>query len=344
MEGDEAPKPQSSRPKHDFTTPEPTCAEIDSFLSNLSKCGKAAILSIDPAHSDIFERKIPECRLIDLYKEAYPDLLNKYEEVFQAMTMTSEDAQWIEENIRDQSAIKFWFQYRAGRVTASQFRAAAHTDLNQPSLSLIKRICYLEAFKFKTQATAYGCEHEKAARESYAILAQEKHTNFHIRSSGLIVDTACPHLGATPDGWVECDCCGSGVLEIKCPYSCRESAISERASEMRFCLEKDERGKMTLKTAHEYYYQVQAQLYLSHVNFADFVVWNKEEIFLQQIYPTLLSLSMSSTRLQHFSRLNCFLKFFENISLVSVCHRCPLVNQRRRRRYGATVRKRRAEK
>ena len=138
---------------------------------------------------------------------------------------------------------------------------------------------------FKTQATAYGCEHEKAARESYAILAQEKHTNFHIRSSGLIVDTACPHLGATPDGWVECDCCGSGVLEIKCPYSCRESAISERASEKRFCLEKDERGKMTLKTAHEYYYQVQAQLYLSHVNFADFVVWNKEEIFLQRILP-----------------------------------------------------------
>ena len=67
-------------------------------VGNLSKCGKAAILSIDPAHSDVFERKIHECRLIDLYKEvyaelAYPDLLNKCEEVFQAMTMTSEDAQ-----------------------------------------------------------------------------------------------------------------------------------------------------------------------------------------------------------------------------------------------------------
>ena len=74
MESNEAPKPESNHRKRDFTTPEPTCQEIDNYLSNLSMCGKAAILSIDPAHSDMFVQKIPECRLIDLYKEAYADL------------------------------------------------------------------------------------------------------------------------------------------------------------------------------------------------------------------------------------------------------------------------------
>ncbi|ROL44817.1 hypothetical protein DPX16_2167 [Anabarilius grahami] len=27
-----------------------------------------------------------------------------------------------------------------------------------------------------------------------------------------------PYLGASPDGKEYCDCCGSGCLEIECPY------------------------------------------------------------------------------------------------------------------------------
>ena len=37
-----------------------------------------------------------------------------------------------------------------------------------------------------------------------------------------------PRLGASPDGVVQCECCGNGVLEIKCPYmyNAREHSIS----------------------------------------------------------------------------------------------------------------------
>jgi len=30
-------------------------------------------------------------------------------------------------------------------------------------------------------------------------------------------------MGATPDG--NCSCCGTGVVEVKCPFSCAEKSL-----------------------------------------------------------------------------------------------------------------------
>jgi len=39
------------------------------------------------------------------------------------------------------------------------------------------------------------------------------------------VNPSYPHLGATPDRIINCDCCGDGVIEIKCPPSSIETNI-----------------------------------------------------------------------------------------------------------------------
>ena len=36
-----------------------------------------------------------------------------------------------------------------------------------------------------------------------------------------------PHLGTSPDGIMQCTCCGKGVFEIKCPYNAKEYIISD---------------------------------------------------------------------------------------------------------------------
>ena len=77
----------------------------------------------------------------------YCDLLKKCEEVFESLTITNEQARNIEASTRDQAQSKTWFHYRAGRITSSKFKAAAHTDLSQPSQSLIKCICYPESYR-----------------------------------------------------------------------------------------------------------------------------------------------------------------------------------------------------
>jgi len=44
------------------------------------------------------------------------------------------------------------------------------------------------------------------------------HDGFALKDTGLHVLKDKPYLGAPPDGLVECNCHGKGVLEIKCPY------------------------------------------------------------------------------------------------------------------------------
>ena len=54
-----------------------------------------------------------------------------------------------------------WFKLRCGRITVSRLRAVLHTNPSKPSKSLIKQICYSEAFRFSSKATCWGCDHEK---------------------------------------------------------------------------------------------------------------------------------------------------------------------------------------
>ena len=56
---------------------------------------------------------------------------------------------------RGQVGHKLWFWHCEGRVTASVFRAAVHTNPCMPSQSLIKKICYPQAFKFTTESTRF---------------------------------------------------------------------------------------------------------------------------------------------------------------------------------------------
>ena len=107
----------------------------------------------------------------------------------------------------------------------------------------------------------YGQENEDRARSAYFNMYAEKHVSLMIIKSGLILHPSYPFMGATPDGIVHCACCGSGTLEIKCPYSCRDRSFEEAASEdPAFCLEQGDDGSINLKRNHSYFYQTQMQM------------------------------------------------------------------------------------
>ena len=71
----------------------------------------------------------------------------------------------------------------------------------------------------------YGCKHEKDAKEMYVKTLAKDHENFKVARNGIVVDPAYPFFGASPDAIIICDCCGKGVLEIKCPFTCKDKAI-----------------------------------------------------------------------------------------------------------------------
>ena len=151
-------------------------------------------------------------------------------------------------------------------------------------MSLIKSVCYPESHKFFSKATQWGCKHEKEALGHYEEYACVKHTDLKLEDSGLIIHPDYPHLGASPDSCVSCACCGSGVVEIKCPFSCRDGTLTDAADSGKFCLVRSGET-FTLKRDHAYHYQVQLQMLCSRAKYCDYVMWNMKELFVERIYP-----------------------------------------------------------
>ena len=67
-------------------------------------------------------------------------------------------------------------------------------------------------------AVKHGKSNEPIVRESYARIVSQDHQNFSCRETGFVIDEQHCYLGSSSDGTVTCDCCGRGVIEIKCSY------------------------------------------------------------------------------------------------------------------------------
>ena len=277
----------------------PTELELKSFFDKISRCkSKPAILSLIPDYQDRYISKsslpsFPVC-LNDLYDPSlalanYSDLLQRSESV--QVEVNEEMVRNVEEATRKQSKSRLWYRYRAGRVTASKMKRACTTSEEMPSQRLIMEMCYPEAFGFTSKATRWGCEHESAACQRYFEQMKDQHSDFTMSSSGLVLNPRWPHLGASPDGIVNCSCCGRGVLEVKCPYSHRYNTVHDIARDSSSCLQISETDVSPhLDHDHAYYYQVQAQIFLCQVEYSDFCVCtfpqgSLPEIHIERIFP-----------------------------------------------------------
>ena len=123
------------------------------------------------------------------------------------------------------------------------------------------------------------------AQEMYSKTLAKHHGNFKVARSGLVVDPAYPFFGASPDGVVSCDCCGKGMLEIKCPFTCKDKSFLMASQESyTFCLKDGDNG-LKLDTSHAYYFQFQMQMKLCEADYCDFVVWSDSEVMVKRILP-----------------------------------------------------------
>ncbi len=109
-----------------------------------------------------------------------------------------------------------------------------------------------------------------------------EYLKFSLCKSGLVNNCDYPFFGASPDGIIKCRCCGDGVLEIKCPYSCRDKLFLTKSNESNFFLNNSD-GLLSLDVYHNYYFQAQAQLKICSASYSDFVVWQENDFFVQRI-------------------------------------------------------------
>lgn len=74
------------------------------------------------------------------------------------------------------------------------------------------------------------------------------------------------------------DCCGNGLLEVKCPFKYRDTD-PKLVREKDFCLQPGPGGALHLSKTHAYHYQVQRRLAMAERSHCDFVCWSPQGVF-----------------------------------------------------------------
>lgn len=216
-----------------------------------------------------------------------------------ALTCSKQQADFLEASTRGQSSSVVWFEHRIGRITASVIGSVSKCKERAYPYSLVNSIMQYSKPPLNLPALKWGRQSEDTARKQYITFSSHQHTNFQVQLSGLHVDINDPYLGATPDGIVSCDCCGVGLLEIKCPFKYKNSILSD-IDDRQFYLEKDQTGELKLKSSHDYYAQVQAQLSICDKPYCDFVCWTTTSIHVERIQVNLEFMKSIYPKLRQF--------------------------------------------
>ena len=108
------------------------------------------------------------------------------------------------------------FAFELDILLPQKMHSILHTNSDMPSVSPIKSICYPESYRFSTEATKWGCQHEKLALDAYRVMKENQRLNFHMVDCVFFISSDYPFIGASPDSLISCDFCGEvSLLQTK---------------------------------------------------------------------------------------------------------------------------------
>ena len=208
------------------------------------------------------------------------DLCQKGRDIYDSVILsdTQDSYKLLEQETRGQSHSPTWFAYRTGRITASRLHGVITRKPSTSPDNMVKEIMHYKG-TVTTQATKWGTDMEHVATEMYKTSLLAEHENVTLTKSGLVVCEAMPYMAASPDGIRQCACHGQVLVEVKCPYKCKDKDPAELLGLPEFFL--DANGK--LKYGHKYYTQIQLQLYVTNLAECDLVVYTKQGIYVSQV-------------------------------------------------------------
>ena len=190
---------------------------------------------------------------------------------------------------RQQSGCQAWFQERKIRVSASQ-QAHKIKTLKDGDYDQLAR-SFLQNKEISSTAIRYGRNKEHVAVNEYC--SYHKYSVIH---PGVCIKEQQPWLCCSPDGIVLSPN-EFVLLEIKCPFSCREKPIIQEDTINVHYLYKSCEGRLRLRESHIYYTQIQVSLYVLNMRSCDLYIYSpkgslqisvpRDENFLSYTIPTL---------------------------------------------------------
>lgn len=156
---------------------------------------------------------------------------------------------------RSQSKSLKWKEERRIRVTSSMFGRICKTQKSSSYDNILRSVTDIK--DINAPSIAHGIRYENVALDQYI-----QSTGASYQVSGLCIDENFPFLAASPDGLIDRD----GIIEIKCPFNARN--IHPEHFHFDFLYE-----DKSLKTTHNYYYQIQGLLAITNRSWCDLVIY-----------------------------------------------------------------------
>lgn len=177
-------------------------------------------------------------------------------------TITDEEISKIESFTSGQAKNPRWKEERCKRSQSSSFgricKATDRTNFEKLARSMT------EIVNLKTAPILHGQKYEKSALSKY-----EQDYGRSPLNCGIYVSKSHPFIAASPDGIIN-----DTVVEIKSPFVAKDKMISPKT--IPFLLYND--GKLMLNESHNYYYQVQGQMFCTNLKTCHFVVFTLQEV------------------------------------------------------------------
>ena len=244
----------------------------------------------------------------------------------QAISLSPEQCQAIELSTRGQSTSDIWVQQRKGRITASGAHAI-HTKVNTIMKkrktgvisSTLQKIIHGGNDLSNIPAVEWGTTHEVDGKQAFYANEAIKHDKYSLQNPGLFVSSDLPFLAASPDYVLHCNCCGTSVIEIKCPLRLSNLSVKEHYSEVEFLHKVDD--IVQLKTTHPYYTQILMQMAIAKAAQGYFVTWSPTDAVIQKIKFDSKHWSIIQANLSLFYKkyiLPCLL----NVTALNYCVAC----------------------
>ena len=195
--------------------------------------------------------------------------------------ISDEQIEDIECATRGQSENKFWCELHKFKITASNFGKVMKCSKSPDGI--LKSMLYAQP---KSKYLTYGKENEHIAIEAYSTYKKEQGNEVTVKEVGLMISKDHPGYGASLDGLVfDVQKAEQGGLECKCPLSKAGQSIDEAVADPKFYLNK-EAGVIKLHQKHNYFIQVQGQMFVTGLKWVDFVVYfgSNRSIFVERIF------------------------------------------------------------
>lgn len=178
--------------------------------------------------------------------------------------ITSMEIEKFENQTRGQSINPLWQSERCKRIHSSNFGKICKCTEKTNMHNLANRLT-----KYTPQINVAPIIHGRCY-ESVAIKSFEEKCKVKTQKCGTFVSKSHPFLAASPDAVID----ETSILEVKCPFTAKHEHISNETVPFL----KNVNASLELDMSHDYFYQIQGQLFCTNRTECTLVVYTFKDL------------------------------------------------------------------